>query len=401
MAGETPTKVWNRHFVHILLIEWCLQFGTYTTSPIASNYAVSLGAAIGVAGLIAGLNSTASLCMRPFTGWISDKFAKKSLIIASGACFTLAGFGCALAPTLEIMAAFRAVQGIGFALKSVILVGFVAFIVPKDKVGSAVGCFTIASTVASAIAPTIGQAVGTAVGYSGSFFVAGFFFLCGLALILTLKTPQDVLDAEKEREERRAAMTPEERKFKFNIKDFVYLPAFIPSTLGGLTSFCFSIISTFLIMTSTERGIEGATIFFLMYSACAFFSKPASGTLLDKKGFAPVFLPSLIIMVIAPAILVFADNIIWIAIAGLIFGVGHASAYACANAFSVKMSTPETSGRVVNTFYIVPDIGMGIGPLVGGLVYQLAGASAMYIFVVGIGLFDFALGLFLKARKVI
>ncbi len=80
-ASDAPTKVWNRRFVHLLLIEWSLQFGIYATTPIASNYAVSIGAAIGIAGFIAGLNSTVSLCMRPFTGWIIDNLAKKSLLI--------------------------------------------------------------------------------------------------------------------------------------------------------------------------------------------------------------------------------------------------------------------------------------------------------------------------------
>ena len=399
MAEQAPTKVWNKRFVHLVLIEWALQFGIYTTSPIASNYAVALGAAIGVAGFVAGLNSTIALCMRPFTGWITDHFAKKSLLIASSLLFATAGFGCAFAPTLEVMGAFRAVQGIAFALKSVIIVSFASLVVPKENVGAAVGWVSIASTIASALAPTVGSVVGAAVGYSNSFLIAGCFFICGLVLTMLFKVPESALQVEREREEKLAALPLEERKFKFDIKEFFFLPAFVPSILGGILMFCFSAIQAFLIMVSTERGIEGASVYFLVYSACAFFSRPAAGTLIDKKGFAWVFLPSVLLMSITPAILIFADNIVWIIIAGAVFGACHASAYSAAQAFSAKIATPETIGRAINTFYIGPDIGMGFGPMVAGFVYQAFGSEAMFGYCIAICLFDFALALVLKALK--
>ncbi len=120
--------------------------------------------------------------------------------------FTIAGFGCAFAPSLELLGFFRATQGIAFALKSVILVGFVAFIVPHDYVGTAVGFFTIASTVASALAPTVGELVGSTFGYSNSFLVAGCFYLFGFILILLFKLPDAARQVEEERKAKRAAL---------------------------------------------------------------------------------------------------------------------------------------------------------------------------------------------------
>ena len=154
-------------------------------------------------------------------------------------------------------------------------------------------------------------------------------------------------------------------------------------------------------MISAERGIEGAYLYFLVYSAFGFFSKPAAGALLDKHGFAKVFPPALLIMVTAPMILAFSGSIAWVLLAGAVFGIGHASAYASASASAAKMGrdNPEASGRAINTFYVVPDIGMGLGPMAGGLVYQLFGAEAMFVFVAFIGLFDFFLALILKACK--
>jgi len=399
MAAEAPTKVWNRRFIHLLLIEWCLQFGVYATTPITSNYAVALGAGIGIAGFIAGVNSTVSLCLRPITGWITDNFAKKSLLIISTALFTIAGFGCAFAPTLEVVGVFRALQGVAFALKSVILVGFVAYIVPNDSVGTAVGFFSVGSTVASALAPTVGEWVGNMLGYSSSFMVAGASYLLGFILVLLFRVPDAALQVEEERKAKKAALSPDERKFKFSPSEFFYIPAFVPSILGGLASCCFGINSTFVIMAGAERGIEGATIYFAMYSICAFVTRPTAGKLLDDKGLAAIVLPATLLMAVGPLILMFADSVIWMAVAGTIFGIGHASTYSAAQAFSVKIAPLDATGRSVNTFLIGPDIGMGLGPLAGGLVYQLFGSTAMFGFVVLLALLDFAFGLTLKLRN--
>lgn len=401
MDGGKLESIWNKQFVHILLIECCLQFGIYTVSPIVSNYAVVLGASVGVAGFVAGLNAIFSLVLRPFMGWITDNLAKRFLLVLCGLLFVCSGFGCAFAPSLEFVGFFRAMQGAAFAFKSVILLGFASFVVPKEKMGSATGWFAIGSTVASAVAPTVGTTIGVKLGYNASFVAAGCFFLLGLILILILKVPEEVLEAESKRARTRATMNVDGKRPKLDAKAFFYLPALVPSLLGGLTSCCFAIISAFLIMISAERGIEGAYLYFLVYSVFGFFSKPVAGALLDKHGFAKVFPPSLLIMVAAPMILAFSDSISWVLIAGAVFGVGHASAYASASASAVKMSrdNPEISGRVINTFYVFPDIGMGLGPLAGGLVYQSFGAEAMFIFVACIGLLDLLFALGLKSLK--
>ena len=399
MGEQAPTRVWNKRFVHLVFIELLLQFGIYSTTPIASNYAVTLGASIGVAGFITGQYSAFALCMRPFTGWITDHFAKKSLLIAAGLLFAASGIGCAFAPTLEVMGVFRSLLGIAFALKSVIVVSFAAFVVPQENVGSAVGWVSVAGVIASALGPTAGSMVGDAVGYSYSFLLAGCLAVAGLVLTILFKVPEAAQQVENEREAKLAALAPEERRFKFDIKEFFFLPAFIPSILGGTIVICFSIIGSFLIMVSAERSIEGASIYFILYAACAFFSRPAAGTLLDKKGFTWVFFPAVLFMSLSPAILMFADNAIWVAVAGMIMGTGHASAYAAAQAFSAKIATPETMGRAVNTFYVGPDLAMAFGPMLGGFVYQLAGSQAMFGCCVAACLLDFVLALVFKTFK--
>lgn len=61
-------------------------------------------------------------------------------------------------------------------------------------------------------------------------------------------------------------------------------------------------------------------------------------------------------------------------------GVGQGSAYCALQAESVRGVPEDLLGRAANTFYLGPDLCMGLGPVVGGFILQRAGASAMFLF---------------------
>ena len=73
-------------------------------------------------------------------------------------------------------------------------------------------------------------------------------------------------------------------------------------------------------------------------------------------------------------------------------GVGQGSADRALQAESVRGVPEDLLGRAANTFYLGPDLCMGLGPVVGGFILQRAGASAMFLFnalavVLGLALF--------------
>src|ERR1039458_7265515 len=47
----------------------------------------------------------------PLTGWLSNYFGRKRLLIASVAGFTLSSLACGLAPSLPFLILFRVIQG--------------------------------------------------------------------------------------------------------------------------------------------------------------------------------------------------------------------------------------------------------------------------------------------------
>ena len=59
-------------------------------------------------------------------------------------------------------------------------------------------------------------------------------------------------------------------------------------------------------------------------------------------------------------------------------GVGQGSAYSALQAEAVRGANVEELGRAANTFYIGPDVNMGMSPFVGGFIMQTGGVTAMY-----------------------
>ena len=85
----------------------------------------------------------------------------------------------------------------------------------------------------------------------------------------------------------------------------------------------------------------------------------------------------------------------WAAPSILGFGVG--TVQSCGLAMAVR-ETPDNRLSVANsTFYMLLDVGVGVGPLFLGLVQPTIGYSAMYLLMAAVGLL--ALALFLVVAK--
>lgn len=386
-------KLWNIRFVHLLLIEAVFQFATYLTNPIVSSYVIFLGASLAVGGFIAGLVASAALAMRPFTGWISDRFSKTTLLVLAALLFTVAAFGCAFAPNVWWIGAFRIVQGVAFAFRSAVVVSLVSVVVSHDCIGRAVGWVGVVTTTSCAIAPSVAAGIGEAVGYFDCFMMAGLLFAIGLVLAVSFKLPKSGC-ADLGIERRRKGCGG---KRVIRLRDFVFVPAAPYSVMAALAGVPHGINVSLLFAVGDARGIAGISLYFTLYAVSALVARPLAGRLSDTKGFGVVIAPALLIDLAGVAVLVAMHSLAAVAIAGALVGIGQGSAHSALQAEAVRGADVRELGRASNTFYIGPDVNMGMSPLVGGFVMQTWGVAAMYE--VCFGFVSAALILFLVMKK--
>jgi EmrB/QacA subfamily drug resistance transporter len=104
-------------------------------------------------------------------GALGDHFGRRRLLIGGTTLFGLASLLCALAPSLPLLLAARAVQGIGAALLLPNSLALLNAAFSGEKRGRAVGIWAAAGAACAAVAPLIGGwLVGTA-GWPSIFYI--------------------------------------------------------------------------------------------------------------------------------------------------------------------------------------------------------------------------------------
>ena len=104
-------------------------------------------------------------------GRLGDIIGRRRLLLAGIALFTVASVLCGAAPTLWLLIAARAVQGLGAAIMMALTMALVGEAVPKEKTGSAMGLLGTMSAVGTALGPTLGGVLISSCGWQAIFLV--------------------------------------------------------------------------------------------------------------------------------------------------------------------------------------------------------------------------------------
>lgn len=92
----------------------------------------------------------------PLSGWLGDKLGFKRVYVLALVLFTFGSLLCTLSWDVDSLIAARVVQAVGGGLIMPTTMAMVYRMVPRDRIGSAMGVLGIALFVAPAIGPTLG-----------------------------------------------------------------------------------------------------------------------------------------------------------------------------------------------------------------------------------------------------
>ncbi|RON55961.1 MFS transporter [Pseudomonas frederiksbergensis] len=115
-------------------------------------------------------------------GRLGDLIGRRRLLLIGIALFTLASILCAVAPTLGLLIAARALQGSGAAIMMALTMALVGEAVPKEKLGSAMGVLGTLSAMGTCLGPTLGGVLIASVGWQGIFLINVPLGILALAL---------------------------------------------------------------------------------------------------------------------------------------------------------------------------------------------------------------------------
>jgi EmrB/QacA subfamily drug resistance transporter len=131
-------------------------------------------------------------------GRLGDIFGRRRLLLAGLALFIAASLLCGAAPTLWLLIAARAAQGLGAAAMMALAMALVGETVPKARTGSAMGLLGTMSAIGTALGPSLGGVLIAGWGWRAIFLVSVPLGL--LTLLLTQRSlPADRTGTKAER----------------------------------------------------------------------------------------------------------------------------------------------------------------------------------------------------------
>ncbi len=104
-------------------------------------------------------------------GRLGDITGRRRLLLAGIFLFTVASVLCGVAPTLWLLVAARALQGLGAAIMMALTMAFVGETVPKERTGSAMGLLGTMSAIGTALGPSLGGVLIAGPGWRAIFLV--------------------------------------------------------------------------------------------------------------------------------------------------------------------------------------------------------------------------------------
>ena len=146
-------------------------FSVDTYLPAFAGIAASIGATPGEMQQTLSSYLLGFALMNLFHGALSDSFGRRPVIVAGIGVFVLASVGCALAGTISLLVAFRALQGLSAGAGMVVSRAIIRDLFAPADAQRAMSQVTLYFAVAPALAPLLGGWVFAGLGWHAIFWM--------------------------------------------------------------------------------------------------------------------------------------------------------------------------------------------------------------------------------------
>lgn len=347
----------------VMLATFCFMSSNMLANPIVAGYAESLGASGMLMGVVAGSMSFISLFCRPIAGNLSDRTSKRTLVAAGTVLYFAAGllYYFADSPIMLIMA--RVINGVGFACCSVCLATWMSLLLPIRHMGAGMGLYGTMNALAMAVGPAFGIRTQKCIGYRLTFLSS--LVLAAIMLIATLMVKNGGQPVRKKQTSISAT-----KKHRFSIRSILE-PRVVPLSLTFMMfAIAYFANQSFIVSYVQSRHLPvSSDLFFMFYAVALLVLRLGLRDLFDSKGFRFWLTVCSLGMLAMLACMTFLFNDWMLLLAAIFTAVGYGLMSSVTQAQAVVIAGRERSGIANSTYYAGIDLGMSVGPFVGGLVY--------------------------------
>lgn len=362
-------------YCFILAANFLLYFGFWLLIPVLPFYLSEVfGAGNSAIGIILSCYTVAALCIRPFSGYFLDTFARKPLYLLAYFIFMSMFAGYIIAGSLALFILFRIIHGVSFGMVTVGGNTVVIDIMPSSRRGEGLGYYGLSNNIAMAVGPMSGLFLHDAgMSYTTIFCCSLGSCMAGFLCATLVKTPYK----------------PPVKREPISLDRFILLKG-IPAGISLLLlSIPYGMTTNYVAMYAKEIGINVTTGFFFTFMAVGMaISRIFSGRIVDKGKVTQVISAGLYIVVFSFFLLsacvyiiswnVLACGIIFFAVA-LLLGVGFGIMFPAYNTLFVNLAPNSQRGTATSTYLTSWDVGIGIGMLAGGYIAEISTFDKAYL----------------------
>ncbi|MBF0672344.1 MAG: MFS transporter [Salinibacterium sp.] len=367
--------IWSRDFVLATGINFALAAVFYLLMTTMALYAIErFSADDGLAGLASGSFVLGAVVSRLLTSKYLDLVGRKRTVVIGLACFVVLALLYLVVTDLTILIALRLVHGLAFGAASTAIAASAMTLIPVSRRAAGAGFFSISATLAAGIGPLIGTLLIDSVGYDGLFWTGTIASIIGLAAALLIRLPERTPSEEEVR-----------NKWRIRPADLIEARAMPIAFVVFLGCIGWSGVLTFYLNYVDATGsTEMAGAFFTVYAIAVFGVRLFAGSLQDRFGDNAVFYPALAIFAVGLVVIAQPPSPTIIVIGAVLGALGFGTLIPSGQTVAVSSAPPARVGAATSTLFLMADAGIGVGPVVLGVLLPLTGYDGMYLLLAGL-----------------
>ena len=367
-------KLFNKNYLCLCAANFLFFFSFYLLLPVLPFFIQqNFQAGNSVVGAVISCYTLATLCVRPFSGYMMDAFKRKPLYLLALSVFTAVFCGYIFASTITILIIVRILHGVSFGLTSVGGNTLVIDVVPSARRGEGIGYFGVSNNIAMAVGPMTGLFV-----YEKYSFNVIFIGCMACSLLAALFASRI-----------QTKFRPPVKRPPLSLDRFILIKGLLAGVPFMLLAFAYGQISNYIALYAKEMNLAiSSGLFFTVYAVGLIASRLYSGKMVDRGKVSLTIAIGLAIVVLAMLSLAFCHyvndwNVRYTPVAflsiAMFCGMGFGTCFPAFNALFINLAPNSQRGTATSTYLTSWDLGLGIGIFSGGAISEHFSFSSAYL----------------------